>query len=138
MKIQYFLAKTDPETYSVQRFEAEGETVWDGVRNAQALRAIRLMKPGDRVFIYHSMKDAAVVGLAEVVGEPAQDADDSSLWTVSLRFRTLLDPPVSLKEIKASGLFNDWALVRQSRLSTMTAPEEFVAWMREKHPTVTF
>jgi predicted RNA-binding protein with PUA-like domain len=27
--------------------------VWDGVTNAQAVRVIRGMRPGDRVFIYH-------------------------------------------------------------------------------------
>jgi hypothetical protein len=31
-------------------------------------------------------------------------------------------------------MFDDWALVRQSRLSTMLVPEKFVAWVREKYP----
>jgi len=30
--------------------------------------------------------------------------------------------------------FNDWALVRQGRLSTMSAPDTFVAWMRTRYP----
>jgi len=47
----YFLAKTDPETYSMDQLESDRQTVWDGVRNPQALRAIREMKSGDRVFI---------------------------------------------------------------------------------------
>ena len=136
MKSQYFLAKTDPETYSVQQFSAEGETEWDGVRNPQALRAIRQMHPADIVFVYHSMKEAAIVGLAEVLSEPMQDAKDSKLWSVRLKFRTLLEPAVPLKEIKQSGLFDDWALVRQSRLSTMTAPDDFVQWMRKKFPAI--
>jgi hypothetical protein len=41
---------------------------------------------------------------------------------------------VTLAEIKQSGEFADWALVRQGRLSTMAAPEKFVAWMRERYP----
>jgi hypothetical protein len=45
-----------------------------------------------------------------------------------------IDPPVTLGEIKASKLFDDWALVRQGRLSTMAAPETFVEWMRKKYP----
>ena len=133
MSMQYFLAKTDPETYSIGQFAEEHETVWDGVRNAQALRAIRAMKTKDRVFIYHSMKDAAVVGLAEVVSEPQDDTRDPKLATVRLRLLTQFEPPISLQEIKTSGLFNDWALVRQSRLSTMAAPGEFVDWMRAKY-----
>jgi hypothetical protein len=49
--MNYFLAKTDPETYSIDNLARDRKTVWDGVRNAQALRAIREMRPGDRVFI---------------------------------------------------------------------------------------
>jgi predicted RNA-binding protein with PUA-like domain len=139
MKRRYFLAKTDPETYSVEQFAAEHETNWDGVRNPQALRAIRAMSPGDTVFIYHSMAAAAgVVGYAQVLSEPLQDSRDEKLWTVRLRFMGLLHPPVSLKEIKANGLFEDWSLVRQSRLSTMEAPSAFVEWMQTKFPAITF
>lgn len=134
MTVQYFLAKTDPETYSIEQFAKEHETIWDGVRNAQALRAIRAMKFKDRVFIYHSMKDAAVVGLAEVAADPEADARDPKLATVRLRLLGRFDPPLSLREIKTSGLFDEWALVRQSRLSTMPAPAEFANWMRGKYP----
>ncbi len=66
----YFLAKTDPETYSIDQFEREVSTTWDGVSNPQAVRAIQQMRPGDRVFIYHSVAQPAVVGLAEVISEP--------------------------------------------------------------------
>ena len=43
-------------------------------------------------------------------------------------------PPVTLAEIKSSGKFDDWALVRQSRLSTMAAPMKFVEWMKARYP----
>ncbi|HYI91922.1 MAG TPA: EVE domain-containing protein, partial [Bryobacteraceae bacterium] len=52
--MNYFLAKTEPSTYSIDRLRQEGKTTWDGVRNPQAVRAISEMRPGDRVFIYHS------------------------------------------------------------------------------------
>jgi predicted RNA-binding protein with PUA-like domain len=133
-KKRYFLAKTDPETYSVEDLQRDGQTVWDGVRNAQAVRAIREMKTGDRVFIYHSMGHAAVVGLAEVAGDGRADARDAKLAVADFRFLRRIEPPVTLKEIKESGEFADWALVRQSRLSTMTAPEEFVTWIRAIRP----
>jgi predicted RNA-binding protein with PUA-like domain len=130
----YFLAKTDPETYSVDQLEREGQTVWDGVRNPQALRAIREMKPGDRVFLYHSMSDAAVTGLADVVGGGRDDPNNPKLAVADFRFRCRIDPPVTLREIKESHLFDEWALVRQSRLSTMRAPDEFVKWIKSKRP----
>src|SRR5215472_6648690 len=78
-KLSYFLAKTDPETYPVAQLEKDGQTVWDGVKNPQALRAIRDMKTGDRVFLYHSMSDAAIVGVAEVVGGGRPDPKDAKL-----------------------------------------------------------
>lgn len=134
----YFLAKTDPETYSLEQLEKDGQTVWDGVKNPQALRAIRDMKSGDRVFIYHSMSDAAVVGVADIIGDGRPDPKNTTLAVADFRFRCRIDPPVSLREIKESGLFNDWSLVRQSRLSTMAAPLEFVKWMREKRPRCRF
>jgi predicted RNA-binding protein with PUA-like domain len=131
--MNYFLAKTDPETYSVEHLEKDHKTVWDGVRNPQALRAIREMRPSDRVFIYHSMSDAAIVGLAAVASEPRPDPKNDKLVVVDLEFLTRLDPPTTLREIKESHLFDDWSLVRQSRLSTMAAPKAFVEWMRKKY-----
>ena len=132
--MRYFLAKTDPETYPIEQLAKDKRTVWDGVRNPQALRAIRAMKTGDRVFIYHSMGDAAIVGLAEVVGDGRPDPANPKLAVADFKFLRLIEPPVTLREIKESGQFADWALVRQSRLSTMTAPQEFVDWMRKKRP----
>jgi predicted RNA-binding protein with PUA-like domain len=136
--VNYFLAKTDPETYSVDQFERERKTVWDGVKNPQALRAIRAMHPKDRVFIYHSGGDAAVVGLAQVVSEPRPDPKSAQLSVVDLEFLTRLQPPTTLHEIKESGLFNDWALVRQGRLSTMAVPESWVTWMKKRYPKIKF
>jgi predicted RNA-binding protein with PUA-like domain len=132
--MNYFLAKTDPETYSIENLEKDRKTVWDGVRNPQALRAIREMKPQDKVFIYHSMGESAVVGLAQVASEPRPDPKNPKLTVVDFEFLTRLDPPTTLREIKEGRLFDDWSLVRQSRLSTMAAPKAFAEWMRKKYP----
>ena len=136
--MNYFLAKTDPETYSIDQFERQRKTVWDGVKNPQALRAIAAMHPGDRVFMYHSGGDAAVVGLAKVVSEPRPDPKSPKLTVVDLEFLTRLEPPATLHQIKESGLFSDWALVRQGRLSTMAAPESFVVWMKKRYSKIRF
>src|SRR3954452_4224297 len=129
----YFLAKTEPSSYSIDRLKQEQQTTWDGVRNPQALQAIRTMKPRDRVFIYHSGGQSAVVGLAEVTSEPRPDPKDEKSAAVDLKYLAHLEPPTTLAEVKGSGLFADWSLVRQSRLSTMAAPESFVTWMRERY-----
>ena len=129
-----FLAKTDPETYSLDDLEREGTTAWDGVTNPQAVRAIRSMRPGDRVFVYHSGGVSGIVGLATVRSEPRDDAKNPKSAVVDLEFSARLDPPTTLAEIKQSKKFDDWALVRQGRLSTMAVPGKFVDWMRARYP----
>jgi len=128
----YFLAKTDPGTYSIDDLERDGTTTWDGVRNAAALQAIRDMSPSDEVLIYHSQGEAAIVGLARVISEPRPDPKDSKSWLVDVAFVRRLEQPVTLREIKESHLFDDWSLVRQGRLSTMGAPDNVIAWLKEK------
>jgi predicted RNA-binding protein with PUA-like domain len=128
----YFLAKTDPEHYSIDNLEQDKITVWDGVRNAAALQAIRAMRPNDEVLIYHSQGEAAIVGLARVQSEPRPDPNDPKSWVVDMAFVRRLAQPVTLRETKESRLFDDWALVRQSRLSTMSVPEKVVTWLKEK------
>ena len=128
----YFLAKTDPEHYSIDHLEQDKTTVWDGVRSAAALLAIRAMHPDDNVLIYHSQGEAAIVGLARVQSEPRPDPNDPKSWVVDMAFVRRLAQPVTLREIKESHLFDDWALVRQSRLSTMSVPEKVVGWLKEK------
>jgi predicted RNA-binding protein with PUA-like domain len=132
--MNYFLAKTEPNTYSIGRLEADRKTIWDGVTNPQAVRAILEMHPGDKVFIYHSGGETAVVGLARVAAAGRPDPKNPKSAVADFEFLTKLDTPVTLAEIKQSHLFDDWALVRQSRLSTMKAPESFVAWMRKRFP----
>jgi predicted RNA-binding protein with PUA-like domain len=132
--MSYFLAKTEPGTYSIDDLEHDRNTTWDGVTNPQAVRAIREMKPGDIVFIYHSGGVSSVVGMAAVKSQPRDDPKNSKSAVVDLEYAGRLDPPMTLAEIKQSGKFDDWALVRQGRLSTMAAPEKFVAWMRARFP----
>ncbi len=132
--MNYFLAKTDPETYSIDDLQREGRTVWDGVTNAQAVRAIRQMRNGDRVFIYHSGGASAIVGMATVRSDPRDDPKNPKSAVVDVEFAGRLEPPLTLAEIKQSKQFEDWALVRQGRLSTMSAPEKFVEWVRKRYP----
>jgi predicted RNA-binding protein with PUA-like domain len=133
--IRYYLAKTEPTVYSLQDLQRDKKTVWDGVTNPQAVRAITEMQPGDRVFIYHSGGVSAVVGLALVLSAGRPDPKNPKSAVVDLQFLAALDSPVTLAEVKQSGLFDDFALVRQGRLSTMLVPEKFVSWIRQKNPT---
>lgn len=136
--MHYYLAKTDPDTYSIDDLERENLTIWDGVTNPQAVRAILAMKPGDRMFIYHSGGSSAggisgIVGLAAIRSAGRPDPKNPKSAVVDVEFLFRLDPPTSLAEVKGSGKFSDWALVRQGRLSTMAAPEKFVEWIRARY-----
>jgi predicted RNA-binding protein with PUA-like domain len=125
----YFLAKTDPDTYSIEDLKKDGTTEWDGVRNPAAVNAIKSMKPGDTVIVYHTGGEKAVVGLAKVVSEPRPDANDDRSWVADFQYLQHAKKLVTLREVKESHEFDDWALVRMGRLSTMEAPEAFWQWL---------
>ena len=132
--MSYFLAKTEPDTYSIDKLAHEKKTTWDGVTNPQAVSAIKKMKSGDKVFIYHSGGISAVVGLAIVLTEPKADPKNPKSAVVDLGYLQHLEPPTTLKEVKESKKFEDFVLVRQGRLSTMEVPESFVDWLRKRYP----
>ena len=127
-----FLAKTEPGAYSIDDLKRDGQTEWDGVRNPFAVNAIKSMKPGDQLIIYHSGTDRAVVGLAEVISDPRPDPNDNRSWLMNIKYVQHARKPVTLAQVKESHKFDDWALVRQGRLSTMSAPDEFWTWLMEQ------
>ena len=88
--MNYFLAKTDPETYSIDDLERDKRTAWDGVTNPQAVRAIRAIHAGDRVFIYHS--GLGVVGMAVATSESRDDPKNPKSAVVDLEFAGSLQP----------------------------------------------
>jgi predicted RNA-binding protein with PUA-like domain len=132
----YFLAKSEPSAYSIADLERDGETVWDGVKNAQAVAVIKAMQPGDIVLIYHSGGESAIVGTAEIISEPRPDTNEPKSWVVDIRYRGRVAPPVTLRQVKESGKFADFVLVRQGRLSTMAVPQAFIDWLRAEHGAV--
>jgi predicted RNA-binding protein with PUA-like domain len=132
--MNYYLAKSEPGTYSIDDLQRDGHTVWDGVTNAQAVRSILSMQTGDKVFLYHSGGVSSIVGLAVIRSGGKPDPKNPKSAVAEFEFAAKLDPPTTLADVKGSRLFDDWALVRQSRLSTMAAPEAFVKWMRKRYP----
>lgn len=131
--MNYFLAKTDPGTYSIDDFVKEKVTTWSGVRNPTAVLVLKSMQKGDKVFIYHSQGEGAIRGLAEVAGNSRPDPKDAKSWLVDFKFlKRYTEPYVTIKDVKSSGLFPDFQLVTQSRLSTMPVPPRVVAWLKKK------
>src|SRR2546428_4878035 len=100
----YWIVKTEPSTYSYDDLERQKTAVWDGVRNNLALKHLRQMRPGDRVLVYHSGEQKAVVGVAEVTAAayPDPKQKDPKLVVVDLRVAggppPAGSPPPILKE----------------------------------------
>jgi predicted RNA-binding protein with PUA-like domain len=124
--MQYWLVKSEPEKYSWEKFNKEGRTFWDGVRNYQARNNLREMKEGDLVLFYHSNEGKAVVGIAKVAQEFYQDptTSDPNWVVVDLVPVESLKNPVTLEQIKADEKLKDVGLVRQGRLSVMGLKRE--------------
>jgi len=116
-----WLVKEEPSNYSFEQFVADGSTVWSGVKNPLAQRNLRTMKNGDRVFYYHTGNEKAIIGTARVTKVAYPDPKDKSgkLMVVELAADKKLKRAVTLAEIKASGRFADFPLVRLPRLSVM-------------------
>lgn len=118
-----WLVKTEPEEYAYDDLELAGRDVWDGVRNPQALGYLRQMQPGDPVLVYHSGRERAVVGLAEVASPPRPDPGDPRLAVVELRAVGRLPRAVALAALREHPACAGWALLRQPRLSVMPVSE---------------
>lgn len=121
-----YLLKTEPDAYSIDDLARDGETVWDGVTNAQAVKLLAGMKRGEMVVIYHTGTERRSAGLAKVV---AVDASDAKVPLVRLKFVKRVNTPRTLKEIKAQGIFAQSPLVRQGRLSVVPLSEAQYAWL---------
>ena len=124
--MNHWLVKSEPHKYSWEKFNEEGRTFWDGVRNYQARNNLREMKIGDMVLFYHSNEGKCVVGIAKVVKEAYQDpTTDNQNWVVvDLIPLETLRQPVMLEQIKGDERLKDIGLVRQGRLSVMALKTE--------------
>ncbi len=122
-----WLLKTEPSVYSYDALVRDGSTFWEGVRNYQARNNLRAMKKGDTAFIYHSVEEKRVAGLAKVTREAYPDpSDKTGEWSVvDLEPVKKFPTPVTLAQFKTDAVLKGTALVRQSRLSVvpLTAPQ---------------
>jgi predicted RNA-binding protein with PUA-like domain len=125
-KSSFWMVKQEPETYSWEDFVREGRTDWTGVRNYQARNNLRKMTIGDRVLFYHSGRDKAVVGVAEVLkgAYPDPSVDDPQWVAVDLKPVRPLTTPVPLASIRYDKRLSGLPLIRQSQLSVMALTKD--------------
>ena len=117
--MNYWLIKSEPNTYSWDDFVKLGRDHWDGVRNYAARKHMMDMKVDDLALFYHSVNDKCVVGVAKVVREhyPDPTTDDDRWVVVDLVPEFKLDEQVTLEQIKNDSRLSEMVLVNNSRLS---------------------
>lgn len=127
---QYWLVKSEPESFSWQQQVANGVEPWTGVRNHTAKNNLKAMKRGDRAFFYHSGSSKEIVGVTEVVREayPDPTAESGDWVCVDVKAIGPMPKPVTLAAIKQDPNFATLLLVRQSRLSVV--PVSHAHWDR--------
>ncbi|MCW5909059.1 MAG: EVE domain-containing protein [Chitinophagales bacterium] len=124
--MNYWLIKSDPETYSFERMKKDKKTHWDGVHNYAARNHLKSMKKGDWCFFYESMNgEPSIVGIVEVVKEHYQDPTTTEPWVwVDVKYVCDIKRPVTLMEVKANKKLAQMALVRISRLSVQPVTKD--------------
>ena len=121
-----FLLKTEPGKYSFDDLVRDGETVWDGISNPQALLSLRNMKKGEKLVIYHSNVGKAAVGLATVISVDAADLKNPQ---VRIKAGKRLKQERPLAALREAPVFQDSILFRQFRLSVVPLSGEQYDWL---------
>ena len=127
---QKWLMKSEPNVWSINQQKMAGNkgSTWDGVRNYQASNNLKKMKKGDLCFFYHSNIGKEIVGIVEVIKSAFIDPTDNKkkFVAVQVRFKRMLEKPVSLENIKKNKDLRHLSLIKQSRLSVM--PIDSKSW----------
>ncbi|WP_158794830.1 EVE domain-containing protein [Granulicella sp. L60] len=121
-----YLLKTEPNKYSFEDLERDGETTWDGISNNQALLYLRGMKKGEKLVIYHSNIGKAAIGTAKVVSVDAADPKNPQVRIKPVK-RLKTEKP--LDAIRTAAIFKDSIMFRQFRLSVVPLTEEQYDWL---------
>jgi predicted RNA-binding protein with PUA-like domain len=121
-----YLLKTEPDKYSFEDLQRDGETTWDGISNNQALLYLRGMEKGDKLVIYHSNVGKAAVGTAKVVSVDATDPKDPKVRIQPVK---PLKHEKPLADIRTAAVFKDSIMFRQFRLSVVPLTDAQYDWL---------
>lgn len=126
--VNYWLAKQEPSGprgYNFETFKKDKKTIWDGVHNNLALKHMREIKKDDLVLFYHTGDERQIVGIMEVISEPYSNPkeDNKRFIVFDVKYKKSLKRPITLDEIKKQKKFQNWELIRISRLSVMPVPK---------------
>ena len=79
------------------------------------------MKSDDQLFIYHSGKEKAIVGISEVTSTPSPDPtkNNPALSVINIKAVQPISRPDSLDKHRSRKVFSSHPLIRNSRLSVV-------------------
>ena len=136
--MQYWLMKSEPDTYSIDDLKSFGVDHWDGIRNYQVRNFFRdQMCLGDQAFFYHSnCKEPGLVGIMEIASKAYPDHTafepnekyfdvksnpDNPRWLmVDVRYIRHLNRMISLSELREQQQLSEMKLLqRGNRLSVL-------------------
>ena len=139
---QFWILKSEPDSFSIDDLERVGTTAWDGVRNYQARNYLRSQNKGDRALFYHSScAEPGVVGIAEIARaaypddtafdptdkhyDPKSDPSDPTWYMPDVKFVRRLPRVVTLRELQGRPELDGLLLTRKgNRLSVMPVSKE--------------
>ncbi len=129
-----WLFKTEPSEYSYADLARDKRVVWEGVSSNAALLHLRAVKKGDTVVVYHSGKDKAAVGLAEVTrgAYPDPKLGEPKRVVVDLKPVRAFATGVPLADFRTDPVLKTTELVRISRLSVMPLTPAHLARVLER------
>ncbi|MEC4848691.1 MAG: EVE domain-containing protein [Nitrosarchaeum sp.] len=127
--VNYWLAKQEPSGprgYNFETLKKDKKTIWDGVHNNLALKHMREIKQGDLVLFYHTGDERQIVGIMEVISDPYPNPkeDNKRFIVFDVKYKKSLKRPITLDEMKKQKKFQNWELIRISRLSVMPVPQQ--------------
>ena len=122
--MNYWLLKTEPDTFSWDDLVRDKKTGWDGIRNFQARSHLKAIKKGDMAFVYHTGEEKSVIGIAKVTKENYPDPKDNEWVAIEIAPVNKLKNPVTLAQIKADKRLTNMVLVRASRLSVQPVKKD--------------
>jgi predicted RNA-binding protein with PUA-like domain len=145
--MNYWLIKSEPETYSIDQLKKDKVVAWEGVRNYAARNWMMKMEKGDLILYYHSGADKGVYGIAKVAKiahpdmsqftkghsfEPKATKEKPMWYCVDVSFVEKLKNPVSLDMIKFEPKFEGMMLRTHGRLSVQPVSEKHFKYIRGK------
>lgn len=145
--MQYWLIKSEAETYSIDTLKSDKCTPWSGVRNYAARNFMMKMRAGDLCLFYHSNKDAGVYGIAKVASDPHPDPSqfdtegpyfepratrEKPVWyCVDMVFAEKLKHPVLREEMKLDAELSGMLVLTHPRLSVQPVSEKHFEYIHE-------